>query len=501
MVTDTVHVHAADRIDRVAPELFGHFAEHLGRCIYDGVWVGEDANVAHDAGLRAETVSLLAELDPPVLRWPGGCFADNYHWEDGVGPRAERPTRRNLFWTQGPENEPIESNEFGTDEFLRFCEAVGAEPYLAANVGSGTPEDAARWMEYCNVESGPEHAELRREHGREEPWGVRWWGVGNEAWGCGGNYDAASYAQAFARYATFLSAFGRVVEPGRPVDLVGVGHYYPEWNREFLEVLDDRGVTGFLDHLSFHWYHQVGDAVEFSDEEYYRLFADADRIGDAIDEVAATIDLVTDATPGEDVGVIVDEWGAWHPEANGDDGLEQRNTVRDALTAAGVLDRFVERADVVTMANIAQTVNVLQCVVETDAERAWPTPTYRVFDLYRPHAGATALAATVETDARELDDDTDVPCVSASVSRGDDGGVYATVANRDLDGPRTVRVAGLDGVEAAFAEVLFDGQGAREHSRAANADAFAADDLAVDVERDGVVLELPASSVAGVTVA
>jgi len=492
-MTDTVRVHE-ESVGRIEPGIYGHFAEHLGRCIYGGLWVGEDDAVETVDGVRTDTLELLQDLETPVLRWPGGCFADDYHWEDGVGPREERPDRRNLWWAQGRDKAPEESNDFGTDEFLALCESIDAEPYLAANVGSGDPGEATDWIEYCNYDGETTLAERRRENGREEPYGVAYWGIGNENWGCGGNYAPAEYARDYRRFATYMRAAGRTLCE-EDLEFIACGDTSDEWNREFLRELGEE--AHMVDHLSVHRYYEAGAATDFSDEQYYRLFADSLQLADDIERAAATVEA---HAPGSDIGIIVDEWGVWHPDA--ESGLEQPNTVRDAVSAAGVLDIFNRHADAVTMANIAQTVNVLQCLVETDEERAWATPTYRVFDLYEPHIGATARRSTVETEERNPAEDLPaVPLVSASVSESE-GGTFVTLSNRDLDA-RDVRVdlATDERVDVADAELLFAGADPAAASTATNADEFAPEAASVDAESGGVLAaEVPGSAVLGVRV-
>jgi alpha-N-arabinofuranosidase len=492
-MADTVRVRPDSSVDTIAPETYGHFAEHLGRCIYGGVWVGEDADVDAVDGLRTDTLELLEALELQVLRWPGGCFADDYHWEDGVGPREERPRRRNLFWAQGRSERFEESNDFGTEEFLRLCRRVDAEPYLAGNVGTGSPDELLDWVEYCNHDGDTEPASMQAEYGREQPHGVRYWGVGNENWGCGGRFDPDDYGREYRRFANYLrAAESRLTDP---LELVAVGHITEDWNREVLEAIGDPDL---LDHLSVHRYISAGPATGFDEEEYYRLLARARRFGEDVDRAAATVEALM---PGADVGVMVDEWGVWHPEAVSENGLEQANTVRDGLVAASALDQFNARADVLSMANLAQTVNVLQCVVETDAENAWPTPTYRVFDLYRSHAGATAVPVDVETDRRTFDDeDHDLPLVSASASRDED--LFVTLSNRDRDDARSVRVDPGPGRTAgtASADVLFGDLSPDARSTRQNAGQFAAESLEVSVEDGDAVVEAPPSSVVGLHV-
>ena len=495
-----VHIHGHDPVDRIAPDVYGHFAEHLGRCIYGGLWVGDDDRVPTDGGIREDSLDLLTDLEMPVLRWPGGCFADDYHWRDGVGPREERPRRRNMWWTQGRENVPEDSNAFGTDEFVRLCELLGAEPYLAVNVGSGDPQEAVDWAEYCNYGGDTELAAERVANGSERAHGVTYWGVGNENWGCGGRYTPEVYAEEYRRFANYLSNFDRVMGDGG-MELIACGHTTEDWNRSFLKALSEGVVRGsggdVIDHLSVHRYYEAGPAVGFDDEQYYRLFARARQVARDVDRA---VDAIGAFAPEGDVGVIVDEWGVWHPGADYDNGLEQANTVRDALTAAGVLDDLNARADVVTMANIAQTVNVLQCVVRTDTESAWATPTYEVFDLYKPHMGATALRTVVDSEVRAVDDEAfDVPMVSASASRSDDG-VFLTLSNRDPDAAREVGIdLDADDPTVAGTRTLFAGRDVDERSTGAERRAFAptpADVAAVG--DDGVVVEAPAASVVAV---
>lgn len=471
-MADEVHVHSHDPIGRITPEIYGHFAEHLGRCIYGGIWIGEDDGVPTTDGLREDTLELLRALDMPVLRWPGGCFADDYHWEDGVGPRDERPQRRNLHWAQGRKEMFEESNDFGTDEFVRLCDELGTEPYIAANVGTGQPDEALNWAEYCNYDGGTTLADRRRENDQtdtgEDGYDVKYWGVGNENWGCGGRFSPENYAEEFRRYANYLRTFDRSLAETE-MELVAVGHINDDWNRRFLDQLEkgvgwvDGNPHNLMDHLAVHRYYDAGGDIDFDDEEYYQLFARSKAVVADVDDAKAALD---EFAPHSDIGVIVDEWGVWHPEAVPENGLEQENTVRDALSAAGVLDDLNARADVVAMANIAQTVNVLQCLVQTNETDTWATPTYEVFDLYRPHMGKTALRTVVDAEARTIEDErapgndeeVDVPFVSASASQGDDD-VYVTLSNRDPEHAREITIT-TDSQDARVsdASVLFEGQ-------------------------------------------
>ena len=368
-------VRLEDRQATISPMIYGHFAEHLGRCIYEGFWVGEGSAIPNTRGIRNDTVEAMRKLRAPVVRWPGGCFADDYHWRDGIGPREARPRRLNIWWHDG------ESNHFGTHEFLDLCRQIETEPYICLNVGSGTPEEASAWVEYANCAKPTSRAAERAANGQPDPFAVKYWGVGNENWGCGGHFSPDDYAREYRRFATYLR--GR---SSTPIELIACGHTSPDWNRKFLETL---GNLGMIDHLSIHHYYNSGHAVEFSDTEYYNLFPRALQLDAQIRDAATAIALYNKT--GRKIGVIVDEWGVWHPEARGDSGLYQRNTLRDALAAAAVFDVFNRHADVLTMANIAQTINVLQCVAQTEGDKMWLTPTYHAFDLYQGHMGKSGL--------------------------------------------------------------------------------------------------------------
>ncbi|MCU4742529.1 alpha-N-arabinofuranosidase [Halobacteria archaeon AArc-m2/3/4] len=499
MTDARITVHKEAGIDRIAPEVHGHFSEHLGRCIYEGIWNSDSAD---EDGFREDVVSLLDDLELPVLRWPGGCFADDYHWEDGIGPQEERPRRRNLFWAQGPEEVPEESNAFGTDEFLQLCERIGTEPYLAANVGSGDPQEAADWVEYCNYDGDTELADRRRENGHEEPYGVKYWGLGNENWGCGGQMTPEQYAREYRRFATYVGTMDNLMLD-HELELIACGFEGHEWNRRFMEEIGGSswGSDFPLDHLTLHHYYGRTMSVEEADEDKYdRFLADALEMETHIEKIAAAINAVATT---RDIGVIIDEWGAWHTEATADNGLEQPGNVLDALSAAAVLDIFNHHSDVVTMTNIAQTVNVLQCLVETDADDAWARPTYHVFDLYAPHKGNEAVQTSVDTPARELDDDRELPFVGASASTTDDE-TYVTVTNLDCLDDHTVEI-NLEGTtpdaDAIDANLLFADNEPDTAVTADNADEFTAEDLEVSVDNDGTLsVELPPATVAGLSI-
>jgi len=414
----------------VSPFLFGHFAEHLGRCIYEGLWVGPESPIPNQDGLRTAVLAALRDLPVPVLRWPGGCFADDYHWEDGIGPRERRPRRTNL-WRYGEE-----PNHFGTDEFLALCRAIGAEPYICLNVGSGSPTEARNWLEYCNGSGQTHYARLRAQHGHPEPYGVRYWGVGNENWGCGGHFTPEEYAAAYRRFATYLKPFTRTTRSR--IELIACGHTTPDWNQRFLAALGverNPRLLDLIDHLSIHRYFRGPHDRDFTAADYYWL-------------LASTLQLETDLRRTRDVlsydggqkrlGIVVDEWGTWYDQARAENGLEQVNTMQDAVVAAGTLNLFVRWADWVTMANLAQTVNVLQCVVQTAGPAMWLTPTYHAVHLLAAHRGQRVLPADLETPELTVSGPAGtsarLPLVDGAASRSADGRTLVlTLVNRHLE--------------------------------------------------------------------
>jgi alpha-L-arabinofuranosidase len=426
MSQTTLVVQADAPIGTISPRLYGHFAEHLGRCCYGGLWVGtQQRAMPQRAGFRLDVVDALRALPVPLLRWPGGCYADHYHWRDGIGPPEARPRRLGMSCGLQVEDD----NSLGTHEFLWLCSELGAEPYLAGNVGSGTPQELADWVEYCNTHVPTTLGNERRANGAPEPFGVRLWGVGNENWGCGGNFDPVGYAREYARFATML----RHVDPDAELVVCG---YEDDWNRQLLETLGRR--VSLVDHLSIHryWIHG-GPEVAFSDEDYYALLTEAQATEAFIERTAEIIQDTVGAT--RRIGIALDEWGVWHPEARpwGPRGAEearypityeQASTLRDALAAGIALEGFHRQCHVLSLANLAQVVNVLQAVVMTDGPRMWLTPTYHALRLHAPHFGATALPVEVDG-ADSLPDGS--PAVSATASRTERG-MAVTLINRHL---------------------------------------------------------------------
>ncbi len=437
-----------DPIGRISARLYGTFAEHLGRCCYGGLWVGPASAIPNIEGFRVDVVEALRDLPTPLIRWPGGCYADHYHWRDGVGGPPERPGTIGTSCGLSVSDD----NALGTHEFMRFCELTGAEPYLAGNVGTGSVQELCDWVSYVNSDVESSLTRLRAANGRSEPWGVRLWGIGNESWDCGGRFDSVSYAHEYRRYATML----RHIDP--KAELVAVGledetlpelHLEPDWNAKLLTALGPN--AGLIDHLSIHKYWiRGGPEVDFDEADYYALLGEADSTEALIERTARTIAALVPQS--HRIGIALDEWGVWHPEARdwgpGDlprrtpATFEQACTLRDALAAAVALEGFHRQCSVLSLANMAQVVNVLQAFLLTDGSTCVKTPTYHAFSLHSPHVGAQAFGAEVSTDIAVP---TGQRALSATASRAK-GGAAITLVNRHFDRAiaTDVRAAGLE---------------------------------------------------------
>jgi len=433
-----IHVHAGCERGRINRNLFGHFSEHLGRCIYQGLYVGEDSPIPNVAGMRTDVVEALRRIHIPVLRWPGGCFADEYHWRDGVGPKGDRKRMVNTNWGY-----VVEDNAFGTHEFMELCRQLGCAPYVNGNVGSGTVREMAEWVEYLNSDGDSSVVRERALNGHAEPFGVTYFGVGNESWGCGGNMRPEYYADEYRRYQTYCRDYG-----AHKLYRIACGPSDEDYR--WTEVLMQNAAR-FMDALSLHcytwngpdWNHK-GSATKFTQEAYYAILRKAGRMEPII---ANHLAVMHRYDPEHRVGLIVDEWGTWFDVEPGTNPgfLYQQNTMRDALVAAINLNAFIQHCDRVVMANLAQTVNVLQAMVLTEGDRMVLTPTYHVFDLYQAHQEAQALECLTETDAAAEG----VPAVQATASMKD-GALTLTLANTRADQPAKVRID-IDGFKASAA--------------------------------------------------
>lgn len=495
MPSATVHLQADRAGPRVSRHLFGHFIEHLGRCVYDGLWVGPGSAVPNERGWRSDAIAALRAIGAPNLRWPGGCFADDYHWRDGIGPAASRPRGTSAWWGAG------ESNAVGTQEFLDLCTAVGAEPYVCGNVGSGEVREMRDWIEYLNAPAGASSlAELREAHGRREPAGVKLWAVGNESWACGGNMRPEYYADLYRRFATFLRDF-----PGAPLCRVGCGPRDDDYRwTEVLMRECGRPLLGgqrLMQGLALHYYCVPGDfppsrsATDFDAAGWGELMARAARMDEFIRGHRAIMDR---HDPEGYVGLVVDEWGAWHaPEPGTPPGhYFQQGAVRDAVMAGFILNTFIHHAGRVRIANLAQVANVIHSVILTDGNRLLRTPTWDAFALYRPHHDADQIPVALEA-AEQRWGDWKFPGASAAASRAADGTLCLTVCNLDYAAPLDLAVR-LDGAAAGWvAGNLLAGASPQAHNTFAAPDTVRARPLAAPAQANGVWrLTLPAASVA-----
>lgn len=406
---------------RISKYVYSQFSEHLGGGIYDGIWVGKDSAIPNVRGIRSDVVAALRAIKTPLVRWPGGCFADEYLWRDGIGPREDRPVRRNNWWGGSPE-----SNAFGTHEFMDFVEQVGAEAYVAINLGSSTPSVMREWVEYMTSPGADTLAQERRRNGRDQPWRVAMWGVGNEAWGCGGHMTASHYANELRRFSTFLHRSG---DP--PSERVATGP--SGGDTAWTEVLM-RDAGDALDAISLHYYtlptgkwEGKGSATGFTEQEWVKTFAETLKIEGFIQQHVAVMQKYD---PANRVGLYVDEWGTWYDvEKDTNPGhLYQQNTLRDAVLAAANLNIFHRHAERVRMSSIAQTINVLQSMVLTEGKDMALTPTYYTYKMYLPFQDATSLPLELASPDTRIGDVT-IPTLSASAARGGDGRIHLGIAN------------------------------------------------------------------------
>lgn len=424
------------------PELQGHFSEHLGRCIYEGIYVGENSDIPNENGMRKDVVEALKEIQVPVLRWPGGCFADEYHWKDGIGPKENRKKMINTHW-----GGVVEDNSFGTHEFMELCRQLGCKTYINGNVGSGTVQEMSEWVEYMTFNGVSPMADLRKENGHEEPWTVDYFGVGNENWGCGGNMRPEYYGDLYRRYQTYV----RNYDPKHPVSKIAcganAGDYH--WTDKVLETTFDHG-NGYMNGLSLHYYtlptsdwQKKGSATQFDEKDWYRTLKATLNMETLIKRHGAIMDQYD---PEKKIGMIIDEWGTWYDVEPGTNPgfLYQQNTMRDALVAGINLNLFNKNCDRVKMANIAQMVNVLQAVLLTEGEKMVKTPTWHVFNMYKKHQDAELVESSIETTQVGVEEDCMVPDLSESVSVGKDGKLHITLTNLSLTDSRQIETVLAD---------------------------------------------------------
>lgn len=452
------YINAADRKSRINKEIYGHFSEHLGRCIYEGLYVGENSDIPNVNGMRTDVVEALKEIKVPVLRWPGGCFADEYHWKDGIGPREMRKKMINTHW-----GGVVEDNSFGTHEYMELCRQLGCETYINGNLGSGTVQEMSEWIEYMTFKGVSPMADLRSKNGHPEPWRVDFFGVGNESWGCGGNMTPEFYANEYRRYQTYVRQY-QSGNSGQGENLIrkiacGANAEDTEWTEGVLKTLFrhcQKELHGHADGLSLHYYvfpegwEIKGSATDFDEKTWYKTLAKAQYMEDLIAMHGAIMDQYD---PEKKIGMIVDEWGTWFTVEPGTNPgfLYQQNTMRDALVACLTLNLFNKHSDRVRMACIAQMVNVLQAVILTEGPQMIKTPTWHVFHLFKEHQDAELVESHIDTELIGEDVEYMVPNLSESASVDQEGKLKITIGNLSAEQayPVAATIAGFRAQKAS----------------------------------------------------
>ena len=434
----------------ISPMIYGHFAEHIGGVFYDGLWVGEDSKVENIRGFRKALVESFARIHPPVLRWPGGCFAETYDWRDGIGPRDQRPERVNWWYSY---DKRTESNQVGTHEFIDFCRMVGAEPYIAANMTSTTPLHIRNWMEYCNFPEGTTTlARERAQNGSPEPFNVKYWGIGNENWGGGGQMSPEMNAREYIRYSTICNSIGK---GSMNFIICGANGHDVAWTRRVMREWADRHHHSAPTWgMSIHYYCGTAGAPQtFTEDEWYQQLFQADRMRSIVDDHRAAMD---EFDPERKLGMVIDEWGCWHKDGSGPSHgynlFEQQSSMRDAMVAAMTLNIFNNRCDVVAMANVAQLCNNLHSLYLAGGEHFVETPNYHIFDMFQTHQGGRHIAASVVCDEAEREGFRPLEMLSASASEKD-GKLTITLANLSLTESQSVKLTAIGGSVAGKAKM------------------------------------------------
>lgn len=414
-------INTEKKLSRISKEIYGHFSEHLGRCIYEGIYVGENSDIPNVNGMRKDVVQALKEIKIPVLRWPGGCFADEYHWKDGIGTKENRKKIINTHWGGA-----VEDNSFGTHEFMELCRQLECEPYINGNLGSGTVQEMSEWVEYLTFNGISPMAELRKQNGKEEAWKVKYFGVGNENWGCGGNMTPEFYGNMYRRYQTYCRNY-----PGNKLYKIACGPNVDDynWTEGVMKV-----AANFMDALTLHYYTHPGGwlnkgpATGFDEKTWYITMKKTLKMEELINN---HLDIMNKYDPEKRVDLIIDEWGSWYDVEPGTNPgfLYQQNTMRDALIAGINLNIFNKHSDRVKMANLAQMVNVLQSVILTEGEKMILTPTYHVFNMYKEHQEANLVYSNIETKEVGLEEDNLVPNLHESASIDENNRLIFTINN------------------------------------------------------------------------
>ena len=486
-----LNINETKKVSHIAPEIYGHFSEHLGRCIYEGLYVGENSDIPNVNGMRADVVEALKELRIPLLRWPGGCFADEYHWKDGIGPKENRKKMINTHW-----GGVVEDNSFGTHEFFELVRQLGCKAYVNGNVGSGTVQEMSEWVEYITFNGVSPMADLRAQNGHPEPWTVDYWGVGNENWGCGGNMRPEFYGNLYRQFQTYV----RNYDPKKPIFKIcggaNVDDY--EWTDTVLHTTFTRCPKDFhgqMDGLSLHYYvhpggwDNKGSATDFTTDVWYETLKRALYMQELVEKHSKIMDRYD---PEKKVGMVVDEWGAWYEVEPGTNPgfLYQQNTVRDALVAAITLNIFNKHSDRVRVACLAQMVNVLQAVILTEGEKMLRTPTYHVMHMYRHHQDAQLLESKLEDVKGVGTGANPVPKLTESVSEKD-GIITVTIGNLSATEAEKVQLKLHSRGYKVLEAKIVAGPDIHSHNTFDDPDVVCEKDLAVE----GLKFTVPAASV------
>lgn len=483
-------------LSTIEPEIYGHFSEHLGRCIYEGIYVGENSEIPNVNGMRTDVVEALKELKVPMLRWPGGCFADEYHWKDGIGPKETRKKMINTHW-----GGVVEDNSFGTHEFMELCRQIGCKTYVNGNLGSGTVQEMSEWVEYMTFNGVSPMADLRKKNGHEQPWKVDFFGVGNENWGCGGNMTPEFYANEYRRYQTYV----RNYDTEKPIKKVCCGANVDDyfWTEGVMKTCFSHAewAHGFMDYLSLHYYVHPegweikGSSTDFDGEVWYKTLNKALHMDELITRHGTIMDKYDHE---KKVGMCVDEWGAWYTcEPGTNPGfLYQQNTVRDALIAGITLNIFNKHSDRVKIAALAQMVNVLQSVLLTEGDKMIKTPTYHVMHMYRHHQGAKLLESSVTGIDEIGTDEWKVPKVTESVSKDKDGIITITLNNLSIESAEEVEVQLANGVyKVVEARIVTNSDMHAHNTFEAPEEVTEKDFNDYEVKGENILVKLPVNSV------
>ncbi len=483
-------INTKDVKGHINPEIYGHFSEHLGRCVYNGIYVGEDSTIPNVRGIRKDIVEAFRKIKMPVLRWPGGCFADEYHWKDGIGEKSKRKKMINTNW-----GHVTEDNSFGTHEYFDLCEQVGCQPYLAGNLGSGTVQELAEWVEYCTFDGVSPMANLRKENGREKPWKLKYFGVGNENWGCGGNMRPEFYADQYKRYATFIRNYGE-----EPIFRIAGGPNVDD--SRWMETLM-QNIRHMTDGISLHNYtfennwNNKGDSLVYDEKGWYSLMRDALRMERIVNLHCAIMDRYD---PEKRIKLIVDEWGNWFDVMPGTNPgfLYQQNTICDAVSAVLILHIFHNHCDRISMANIAQMINVLQAVILTEGEKMVLTPTYHMFKMLSSHQDSNLL--DVDYSAGEAGtDDIKLPKISVSATEKD-GTITVSMCNISTTDAEEIEIDLRDAEFTAVSGEVMTADSITAHNDFDAPENVKPTALDVSVNNGKITAKLPAMSVAVINI-